>query len=135
MGAWGTGVFENDGAGDLLAELRHAEPERRAAVVREALRFAVEATDYLEVIEGQAAVAAAAVVAAGRNGTEQASNGWAQPLAQADLPSSTPEDVDLARLALARVVGDHSEWRELWEETAELDAALAAVAEVRTALA
>jgi Domain of unknown function (DUF4259) len=30
MGAWGTGVFENDGAGDFLAELDQAGPARRA---------------------------------------------------------------------------------------------------------
>ena len=123
MGAWGTGVFDNDGAGDLLADLRHAEPARRPGIVREALQFAVDAGDYLEVIEGQAAVAAAAMVAAARGDGD-------------GLYGGPPDggSVELARQALDRVVGEASEWRELWEETPDLDGALAAVATVRAAL-
>jgi len=33
MGVWGTGVFGNGGAGDFVAELDHAEPTRRPAVM------------------------------------------------------------------------------------------------------
>jgi Domain of unknown function (DUF4259) len=117
-----------------LRELRHAEPERRLAVVREALRFAIEASDYLEVIEGQAAIAAAAVVAASIDGGGRASDAGRSRSWKRTFRRPPAEDTELARLALARVVGGHSEWRELWEETADLTRALAADAEVRAAL-
>jgi hypothetical protein len=134
MGAWGTGAFDNDGAGDLLADIRHVDPGRRADVIREALQFAVEATDYLEAIEGQAAIVAAAVLAAGRSGRDASSSDGTETLAAADIPPPTQANLDLARLALNRVIGEHSEWRELWDETPDLDQALVAVAEVRAAL-
>jgi len=64
MGAWGTGVFDNDGAGDFLALLQGAEPGQREVVIREAFEAVTDPDDYLEVDAGQEAIAAAAVIAA-----------------------------------------------------------------------
>lgn len=135
MGTWGTGAFENDGAGDFLAELSHAELGERAEVVRQAIEAAAETPDYLEIDAGQAAVAAAAVVAAARNGRPVTNAGGVRTIEAADLPKPDPALVALAVRALDRLTGDDSEWRELWQETSDLGAALSAVAEIRAALA
>lgn len=134
MGAWGTGVFDNDGAGDLLGDLRDAEPGQRVDLAREALQLAVDTTDYLEVTEGEAAVAAAAVIAAARSGQGSSYSDGTERFAADFIPLPSGTDLALARQALDRVIGEQSEWRELWEEAGNLDAALAAIAEVRAAL-
>ncbi|ACU35545.1 DUF4259 domain-containing protein [Actinosynnema pretiosum subsp. pretiosum] len=126
MGAWGTGVFENDGALDLLAVLRDADPEERSGVLREALEAAADESDYLENPEAQSALAAAAVVAAARGG-EVVRNG-------AEVPEPDTALIALAGRALDRIVAEESEWRELWEEADELEEAFAELAEVRTGL-
>jgi uncharacterized protein DUF4259 len=135
MGGWGTGVFENDGAGDFLAEFCQAELAQRADVVSRAMQAATEAADYLEIDEGQAAVAAAAVVAAARGGRPVTAGDSAKTFGTGDLPQPEPDLVALAVRALDRVTADDSEWMELWQESPELSAALGAVAEVRAALA
>ncbi|KJF25165.1 DUF4259 domain-containing protein [Rhodococcus sp. AD45-ID] len=50
MGAWGSGPFENDGAGDLIASIGHGD------FTFESAEWAFE-DDYLEVDGGQIAVA------------------------------------------------------------------------------
>lgn len=134
MGAWGTGVFDNDGAWDVLAEFRQAKPDRREAVLRAALACAADCPDYLENPEAQGAVAAAAVVAAVRSGRPTVSIN--DPTVLAATTSIAPDDelVELSRRALDRVVGDDSEWRQLWAEADDLVEPLAAVAEVRAGL-
>ena len=60
MGTWDSGPFDNDAASDWASDLQDASPENRAAVVRSALTLE---EGYLDVDDGQAAVAAVAVVA------------------------------------------------------------------------
>lgn len=50
MGAWGSGPFENDGAGDLIASIGHGD------FTFDSVKWAFE-DDYLEVDGGQIAVA------------------------------------------------------------------------------
>ena len=50
MGAWGSGPFENDGAGDLIASIGHGD------FTFESVAWAFEG-DYLEVDGGQIAIA------------------------------------------------------------------------------
>ncbi|HXS62529.1 MAG TPA: DUF4259 domain-containing protein [Streptosporangiaceae bacterium] len=135
MGAWGTGVFDNDGAGDFLALLQGAEPGQREVVIREAFEAVTDPDDYLEVDAGQEAIAAAAVIAAVHNNRPVTDQDSVFTFAAADLPPATPELRTLAVDALNRVTGPESEWRELWEETDDFDTALAAVNAVRSALA
>jgi hypothetical protein len=63
MGTWGSGPFENDGAADFITNAR-AMP---APSIAQALLSITEAApdDYLDVDDGQAAVAAAELVALG----------------------------------------------------------------------
>lgn len=131
MGAWGFGAFDNDGAGELHAALRNAEPQERAGILREALEAAANATEYLEVDDGQAAVAAAAVVTAALGGVAVVATDSGARLEPEELPAPTAELIGLSRLALDRVVGRASEWRELWAEAESLDVPLEVVAEIR----
>jgi hypothetical protein len=134
MGAWGTGVFDNDGAGDFLSALADTEPDEREFIIREALEAATDADDYVEVDAAQEAIAAAAVIAAIHHNRPIADQDSGRSFATADLPPSTAELRTLAVTALTRVTGTDSEWRELWEETDDFDTALATVNELRTAL-
>lgn len=135
MAAWDTGPFDNDGAADWAGELDDAEPPARAGLVRAALTEAAEEADYLRVEVAEVAVAAAAVLAASRPGGPVFESGFAPKLLFVDEPLELSDDlVPLALRALDRVVANESEWRELWEESGELDAVLTALAPVREAL-
>ena len=113
MGAWGTGHFENDDAGDWVWELEDA---RSLEPVAAAIAAVEAATDYLEAPDATIALAAAETIAA--------AIGKPAP----DLPDAVaavvavlphPPDPDLiarARAAVERIASD-SELRELWEET------------------
>lgn len=130
MGAWGTGAFENDGAGDLVAALRHQGP----GPLEEA--FDLPDGEYLEVDQGQAVIAAAQIVAAAFG---QAAPGLPAEMqqwvarhgpairAQAGLPGK-------ALRALARVTADDSEIQELWAEVDDGRAWSAAVQDLEARL-
>lgn len=133
MGAWGIGVYENDGAGDFLAELRDA------AAPREVLAYAVESglnEDYLEVDEGTAALTAAAVIAAITTGVAPQD----EPTAAATVAALSLSASDVAPLipvaleALDRVAAEDSELAELWDEVDKGDEWRATVDAVRTQL-
>lgn len=108
MGAWGSGVFENDAAMEWLAT---------AVDDPTAIDSAFEATcevEYLDVDEGAVAVAAAAIVAAAVDGdvSELPED------AQAMIEGVTANAKLRARAvkALNRVLGPDSELVSLWEE-------------------
>lgn len=135
MGAWAAGPFDNDDAADWAGELDDAEPDERAAMIRAALAEAAEERDYLRVAVAELALAAAAVLAATRPDGPQFDSGFAPKCIQVATEWTLGDDlVPLALRALDRVVAEDSEWRELWEDTGDLDAALAELAPVREAL-
>lgn len=134
MGTWDTGAFDNDGAGDWVADLRHAAPEERAGLLLDALRNVTDEPDYVEVDTAQAALAASAVVAAARPGAPSAVPDFLADGA-IDLPDGTEA---LAVRALDRIMAKDSEWHELWAETADpanAEAAFALVGALRAHLA
>ena len=136
MGAWGSGPFENDSAADWAMELADGDDD---GPIVDALGAVVDAPpdEYLEVDEGSAVVAAAAVLVAlsGR---------------AAKLPEDLAEWVELqppelaetllekhrerALRALARVRGEGSELRELWEESEDAGAWVAHLDRLAAAL-
>lgn len=124
MGTWGRGAFENDDAADWAAELDDCSPEAREAYVISTLREALHACDtddYLEVTEGSEAIAAAAVVAASLLGAEELAEGSSAPrlFERGERLSFPPSAAALAVLALDCVLGEDSEWRELWAESGD----------------
>ncbi|WP_394840049.1 DUF4259 domain-containing protein [Pendulispora rubella] len=111
MGAWGYGPFENDSALDWVS---WAEEDTSAAV-DSALQQATSA-GYLDVDDGSAAVAAASLIAAARDGDTA---GLPEEVA-ALVHDWQPDDSHAARAleALAAVVGAESELAALWREGA-----------------
>lgn len=118
MGAWGSGVFENDVALDLLDDLEPSDPSWIREVLRDVL---LEPADYLgseAAVEGLVAAeiaAAAAGFPTSEPGAAQAAVDWALRNARAGSSSN----LDLAMKALTRIDGEGSELRDLWEEHAD----------------
>ncbi|PFG32724.1 DUF4259 domain-containing protein [Sanguibacter antarcticus] len=111
MGAWGTGPFENDGAGELLASIRAGGP------VFDTLGWAID-DDYLEVDGGQIALALVdlALVCLGTRTPAPALSGLDLAPLVAELSGARLDWI----LALAdRTLSgtEASELYELWEET------------------
>ena len=115
MGAWEATSFGNDAAMDWVAQ----REEDGAAAVTRALTAAVEASESLDASEGEEAVAAAEVVAAGRGHPAAALPAAVKTWVQGNHGSLSPADVQLALQALDRVSGNNSELYELWVEDAE----------------
>jgi len=129
MGAWGFGSFENDDAGDFLADVTKSGD---LSLIREALDNVLTSTEYVEAPDAsQAIVAAEAIVAAlGRptlaaQGEEKLSS-WVARI----RPSIDRELAADARDALARILAPNSELRELWEDSDDFLAWQAAVTEL-----
>lgn len=118
MGAWGSGPFENDGAGDLLASIRAGE------FSFDGLAWAFE-DDYLEVDGGQIALALVDLSLVGLGVRARPAT---SELVDLDLAPFLDE-LSRERLAWVVAVADRtlsgseaSELYELWEETDDLDA-------------
>lgn len=134
MGAWGLGPFDNDTAADWAGELDDAAPDERSTLIRDALTAAVEADGYLDGDEAVTAIAAAAVVAAKQANGPEVDNNYGP---NADTVGSVLLEPDLpvlAARALARALGEDSEWRDLWEEAGQYDEARRALDPVQSAL-
>ena len=135
MGAWDVGPFDNDDAADFCDQLDGTQPADRAALLRATLTAAAHETGYLDKLWANPAVAAAAIVAANRPGAPPVQSTYAPDFLTTGERLDLDEDIrQLAVRALDRVVGEQSEWRNLWSETASFAGALAAVAEIRAAL-
>jgi len=115
MGAWGTGPFDNDDAGDWANELE----ERGADAIREVFsEVADNGEDYVEGDLGSAVLAAAEVVARlhGRPGSDpvpEVVQHWIDE--HRDLAADEGL-ITSARHAVDLVLGETSELLELWEE-------------------
>ncbi len=112
MGAWGPGVFENDAALDWLAVARRGDARE---AIESALRAAIEA-EYLDVDEGAAAVAAAAIIASACDGQIMSLPEDARSLAADFVPEERARGA--AGEALRAVLGPRSELASLWSTSA-----------------
>jgi len=117
MGTWDVGPFDNDTAADWCGDLDDAAPGERSGLVRSALTAVLDnGDDYLDSDVAVEAIAAAALVAAQLAGGTKVTSSYAPDFVleggRLDLADDVP---DLAVRALDRVVGEDSEWRELWD--------------------
>src|ERR1019366_2156122 len=110
MGASGVGHFENDAAADWLLDL---ESEGIDAV-HAALCRAIE-PESLDANEASEALAAAAVVAAARDGSHTGLPRMAVAWLEGHQQEVTQDDMDQAARAVTRIASD-SELSELWRE-------------------
>jgi hypothetical protein len=137
MGTWGVGPFDNDTAADWCGDLDEAAPEQRAALIRGVLsRVAAHGDEYLDSDDAVEAIAAAAIVASQLPGGAAVDTAYAPDFLLEGGAVEVADDVPgIAVRALDRIVGDGSEWRELWEEAEEsYQQALASVRSIRATL-
>jgi len=133
MGTWGTGSFENDDAADFMIDVLDSGD---LSLIREALDNVLTSTEYVEAPDATLAIVAAEIVAAARGRPTLAAQqepGLADWLAHV-RPSIDADLVRQARDALARILAENSELRELWEETDEAPAWRAVMDELATQL-
>ena len=129
MTAWAPGPFDNEEAADFIEDLTEA-PDWRMVVTL--LDHAAGVTGYLEEAEAELAVAAAAVVASCVGAGSVLPDNHLELKAALGKP---PEGAaNLARRALARVVGPASELDENWQEGDDHDAWLAQIAALQSLL-
>ena len=129
MGAWEVGPFENDTALDWVADLRSGGAE----AVRVALSAAADG--FLDAREGEEVVAAAEVVASALGEPAPNLPGDVTAWIAANSGQLSRDDVALARGAMARVVSEKSELRELWVDDAEDEEWPKAMADLQRRLA
>ncbi|MFI0417468.1 DUF4259 domain-containing protein [Spongiactinospora sp. 9N601] len=135
MGTWDVGPFDNDTAADWCGDLNDAAPAERLDMIRRALADAANADGYLDSREACAAIAAAAIVAAQRPGGPEIDDVYGPDFLTGGAPIDLPTDLaPLAVRAIDRILGDDSEWRDLWEDSGALPKAQAALAPIRAAL-
>lgn len=118
MGAWDTGIFDDDTAYDVLASLAIADPMEQ---INEWYAN-VEDSDYLEYTDGQCMLVSGAVIDAALNGTVYRCDDE-ETLATviATVKQNDPAALKATAVAnLERVLGEASELNELWEENEEL---------------
>jgi hypothetical protein len=147
MGAWDMGPFDNDGAMDFVADLRHkTSPAEATAFVRETMTFILDTTEYLEGPDVAAAIAAACVVAItmdGNGGNDakeaalEALNGrLREDLVKVVLDKEKEAELrEFARRVFLRAdAKKDNEWFDLWEDAGRLDVVAKENAPFRKAL-
>jgi hypothetical protein len=133
MGAWGTGIFDNDTACDWAYEL---EGQRDLGVIERTLDAVLDGDDAPDADIGEEALAAAEALArlqghwGVRNSYTERMDAWVEAAALAP-PRAL---VRRAHAAIDRILAADSELVELWSESDEFDAWKAAVAELRARL-
>lgn len=122
MGAWGTGIFDNDTACDWAYTLEESDD---LSVVEESLEKVISVgSEYLEAPDAEEALAAAEVIArlqgnyGDRNAYTETIDKW---VSERELKVS-PELARKALSAIERVLTEPSEILELWNESEEFDA-------------
>lgn len=114
MGAWGYGNFNNDDALDWLSEFESTGAEAAAEELESVSDMPED--EYLEAPQASAAVAAAAIVAAARDGDlSKLPQDARDALAQHRDYLLDPQLAEQARRAVARIARQ-SELKELWEQ-------------------
>lgn len=136
MGTWDVGPFDDDTAADWCGGLHDATPAQRPAMLRSAFTVVLDnGDDYLDSDLAAEAIAAAAIVASQLPGGGAVTSSYAPDFLLEGGSIEVPQDVPaLAIRALNRIVGDDSEWLELWDETEEDAPALAALQQIRAAI-
>jgi hypothetical protein len=133
MGAWGTGIFDNDTACDWAYEL---EGQRDLGVIERALDAVLDGDDAPDADIGEEALAAAEALArlqghwGVRNSYTERMDAWVEAAALTPPPAL----VRRAHAAIDRILAADSELAELWGESDDADAWKAAVAELRARL-
>lgn len=131
MGTWGPGIFENDEALDFVWEVE----EGGVDALRDAFDQVIDAAGRPESWAESAAIAAAAIVAAAYDDRIDLLPEEASALLPALRAAITESALrDRARRAVHGILTGDSELLELWRDSGESDAAIAAIAAVQSRL-
>ena len=135
MGTWDAGPFDNDTAADWCGDLQDADPVDRPAIIEQAFATILQEPGYVDHDIAAEAIAAAAILAGHRPGGPAIESPYAPDFLTEGGRLALDARLDgLALRALDRITAKESEWRELWDETGLLDAAVAELASIRAAL-
>ncbi|PPJ42284.1 MULTISPECIES: DUF4259 domain-containing protein [unclassified Pseudoxanthomonas] len=129
MGTWGIGSFENDDAADFMID---ALKSGDLSLLGEVFDNVLTSTEYVEAPDATVAIVAAEIVAAAQGcptPAAQQEGRLAEWLARI-RPTIDAALATQARDALARILAEHSELRELWEDTDDFHAWQASVIEL-----
>ncbi|MDY6944219.1 MAG: DUF4259 domain-containing protein [Pseudomonadota bacterium] len=125
MGAWSHEPFGNDDAGDWAYELEETED---LSYIEAALDAVLEAEGYVEAPEASCAIAAVEVLAKliGKGTQSDTYTKKVDEWVKRVRAKPSRPLLEKARLVLAKVRGDESELKELWNEgdAAEWEASL-----------
>ena len=116
MGAWGTGTFDNDTAGDWADGLAERAD---LSLVHETLLTVSSGDCYLDADDASEALAACEVLARlkGNTGARDAYTETVDAWVVAHPQPVPPDLVRLATAAIDRILGENSELAELWAES------------------
>jgi hypothetical protein len=130
MGAWGVLAFDNDDAGDWAYGLEEVDD---LSLVESAFEVVEGAGDYLEAPDASNALAACEVIARlqGKPGYANAYTETVDNWVAAHPMKPSANLVARAGSMIDRILGENSELAELWRESDEGDAWVAAVEELR----
>lgn len=113
MGAWGTGIFDDDTSCDIIYEVMKGNVNELFEKVSE-----YKDSEYLEYEECYEILVSGAILEANINGTkyQDAVDGFDSWVSSQniDIPTSLQENIVLS---LKLVISDNSEINELWEES------------------
>lgn len=113
MGAWGGRPFDNDDAADWLLDLWEGDD---LAPARSAFERVIGATDVVEHPLASEAIGAATIVAGSLGLLSDLVPNSAALWIERVRPEVTDRDRSLGSAAMARIVGNRSELRDLHEE-------------------
>ena len=122
MGAWGSGIFENDTACDFAAAVSDGGG---VVLVEQALdRVLATGDGYLEAPDAEECLAAAEIIARlkGNSGEQTSYTASIDAWIKSSPPLPSAEVVEKARRAIVRVLSEPSELVELWAESNDFDA-------------
>jgi hypothetical protein len=116
MGAWGTGIFESDGALDFVGMVIQTDD---LAAIESALNEVLAEDDYLDAYVSETALVSGEVIAALRGHPGELPDDLREWISK--VGSASVEMAHLAQQAIHRIMTANSELRELWEESDEFD--------------
>jgi hypothetical protein len=132
MGAWGTGVFDNDTACDWAYSLEESDD---LSVVEAAVdKVLATGSGYLEAPDAEEGLAAAEVVArlqgnfGEKNSYTETVNSWVDK----NKIKVPPELAKKALATIERILSEPSEIVELWTESGEVDAWKSSIESLRS---
>lgn len=135
MGTWHVGPFDNDVAMDFFDEIEETPDDQVLARLNAVLTAVAERPGRVELAEGHLAMAAAGLVAAGREPGAATGNPSVDEWLSVHRPVVDPAALRIALAALDRVAGPDSEWMDLWSTTDSRKAVQERIAGLREELA